>query len=135
MTDLKSRLREYLGQAERATAAPWCLQPGICGDGSLQDELAVSVCAEEHFGDGETMVKPLLEMKCDDFEEDDLNAAFIASSRTLGPLAASTLLEALELLEELALPPYKDSDLSSLMQTINARASHFLRELDQEGGG
>ena len=47
---------------------------------------------------------------------------------------AKAIQNAKEVLEECALPPYRDSDLASLIKTLNARASSALDELRAAGG-
>lgn len=88
-----TRLKEL--DAKRAPGI-WVRTNGICHDGSLEDELAIAICAEQDFGDGETILTPLLEMKCDDMEDDDINSEFIAECSRAVPL----LLEENERLRE-----------------------------------
>ena len=61
---------------------------------------------------------------------DWVDAEFIANSRTDVVELAMRLNKACELLREISLPPYNDSDLESLLETLRIRADNLIDELE-----
>ena len=158
---LQDRLREYVEQSKKATPGPW---KNDCGNGQIET-LDWRVLIAERVGnygrrkDVEGMYPDYAEDKIPEVEallaydnENDMD--FIAASRTLGPLAAEKLLEALDVIEWYANgdnylfctcgafladcnSPCKkcadDNDAAHIDR--GEKAAAFLASLDQEAGG
>jgi hypothetical protein len=133
---LKSRLREFLGQASIATPGEWRCNTVPTSIGSCHKIEPIHACI---YDDGRS-VKDNTDQKA--------NAAFIASSRTLGPLAAEKLLEAIEVIELYsqfevrhkveggAYDPKLGAFVHKTISDWNGNpARAFLESLEQEGGG